>query len=352
MLRFARAAKPCPGCANIRVLAFYDEQHRPACARCTGNPPVYACRACGREDSQWGIRCAPCVLAERATALLSQPGGGIHPQLQPVYDALLAGRSSASGQPPSPAAASSAGNGRRSRPPSPNGRITTTPETEIRGERQDPLLGLAFARVERHLDRVDAAGSHDPLEHVERAGLEGRRAEPADVADATLALHPVEVLAPGEEVVDLEQVDPPGVPAELSREMAAAVGDRARPDLGRDERIASALAERRRQDGLRPAVHRRAVDDRRAGVERGRHHRVGRGLAGGRQVEHPPGAEADDREVDAGPSERSRVHRGHRSGTASRQSSSGRAGRRGSARSLGSRLRCGCNALGTRAQAR
>jgi hypothetical protein len=91
MLRFARAAKPCPGCANIRVLAFYDEQHRPACARCTGNPPVYACRACGREDSHWGIRCAPCVLAERATALLSQPGGGIHPQLQPVYDALLAG---------------------------------------------------------------------------------------------------------------------------------------------------------------------------------------------------------------------------------------------------------------------
>lgn len=91
MLRYARAAKPCPGCGALKVLAFYDTQRRPACAGCTGNPPVYGCAVCRREDSQWGTRCAPCVSAERATALLSQPDGGIHPQLQPVYDALLAG---------------------------------------------------------------------------------------------------------------------------------------------------------------------------------------------------------------------------------------------------------------------
>jgi len=91
VLRFARAAKPCPGCAKPKVLAFYDGQRRPACAGCTGNPAVYACRACGREDSRWGRRCAPCVLAERATTLLSTPDGGVHPQLQPLYDALLAG---------------------------------------------------------------------------------------------------------------------------------------------------------------------------------------------------------------------------------------------------------------------
>lgn len=66
-------------------------QRRPACAGCTGNPALYACETCGREDSQWGRSCAPCVLTERATTLLAQPGGGIHPQLQPVYDALLAG---------------------------------------------------------------------------------------------------------------------------------------------------------------------------------------------------------------------------------------------------------------------
>jgi hypothetical protein len=91
MLRFARAARTCPGCGAVKVLAFYDTRRRPACAGCTGNPAVYGCGTCGREDSQWGRRCAPCVLAERATMLLSRPDGGIHPQLQPVYDALLAG---------------------------------------------------------------------------------------------------------------------------------------------------------------------------------------------------------------------------------------------------------------------
>ena len=70
-LRFARTAQPCPGCANIRVLAFYDDRRRPACAACTGNEAVYACTACGREDSPWGRLCGHCALKEKATALLS-----------------------------------------------------------------------------------------------------------------------------------------------------------------------------------------------------------------------------------------------------------------------------------------
>src|SRR5215203_7382684 len=53
--------------------------------------PIYACDQCGREDSHWGRRCAPCVLTERLTALLSQPGAGIHPRLQPIFDVLVCG---------------------------------------------------------------------------------------------------------------------------------------------------------------------------------------------------------------------------------------------------------------------
>ena len=74
------------------MLAFYDTDRRPACANCTGNPPVYACRSCGREDSPHGRRCAPCVLAERVTTLLADSRGAVHPQLQPVFDALMAAR--------------------------------------------------------------------------------------------------------------------------------------------------------------------------------------------------------------------------------------------------------------------
>lgn len=73
------------------MLAFYDSRRRPACATCTGNDPVYACSKCGREDSPWGRLCGHCALAEKVSALLTAPGGGIHPQLRPVYDALLAG---------------------------------------------------------------------------------------------------------------------------------------------------------------------------------------------------------------------------------------------------------------------
>lgn len=90
-LRVARAGQPCPGCGQVKVLAFYDAQRRPACATCTGNDPVYACVSCGREDSPFGRQCGPCALNQKATALLSAPGGGIHPQLQPVYDVLTSG---------------------------------------------------------------------------------------------------------------------------------------------------------------------------------------------------------------------------------------------------------------------
>ena len=90
-LRFARDPRPCPGCGATKVLAFYDTQRRPACAECTGNPAIYACDQCGREDSHWGRRCAPCVLTERLTALLSRPGAGIHPGLQPIFDVLICG---------------------------------------------------------------------------------------------------------------------------------------------------------------------------------------------------------------------------------------------------------------------
>lgn len=91
VLRFGRSATTCPGCGGIKVLAFYDEHRRPACATCTGNKAYYACVKCGREDSPHGRKCAPCVLAERATELLTDPTGRIHPQLQPVFDTLLAG---------------------------------------------------------------------------------------------------------------------------------------------------------------------------------------------------------------------------------------------------------------------
>ena len=92
VVRFARAPKACPACAERKVLAFYDADGRAACATCCGVDAVYGCVTCGREDNHYGRQCAPCTLHERASALLADPSGGIHPQLVPVFDALVAAR--------------------------------------------------------------------------------------------------------------------------------------------------------------------------------------------------------------------------------------------------------------------
>lgn len=91
VVRFGRAASTCPLCQQLKVLAFCDPDGRPACAACTGMRPVYACAECGREGSPYGRVCGRCALHQRASALLADPAGGIHPRLQPLFEALMAG---------------------------------------------------------------------------------------------------------------------------------------------------------------------------------------------------------------------------------------------------------------------
>ena len=77
MLRFPRAPKTCPGCREVKVLAFYDSADDPLVPPARGKP-VYGCATCGREDSHFGRRCAPCVLRTRH-ALLADASGEVHP---------------------------------------------------------------------------------------------------------------------------------------------------------------------------------------------------------------------------------------------------------------------------------
>lgn len=91
--KFAYRPSPCPACAQVKVLAFYDDAGQPACATCTGNPAVYACVQCGREDSPYGAVCGRCTLTRRVTELLTDPTTGVvRPELQPVFDALASAR--------------------------------------------------------------------------------------------------------------------------------------------------------------------------------------------------------------------------------------------------------------------
>lgn len=72
------------------MLAFFDGQQQPSCARCTGHEPVYGCDDCGREDNPFGRRCGPCELRRRLTDLLADTSGDVHPRLRPVFDTLMA----------------------------------------------------------------------------------------------------------------------------------------------------------------------------------------------------------------------------------------------------------------------
>jgi hypothetical protein len=86
--------QPCPGCGATRPLAYRltdRADERIVCASCAGAASVFACHECGREDHPYGAnRCARCILRERLTELLTEPGTGqIHAQLRPVFDELV-----------------------------------------------------------------------------------------------------------------------------------------------------------------------------------------------------------------------------------------------------------------------
>jgi len=80
----------CPACAQIKILAYLSDDERRICATCAGERSPFACADCGREDHQYGRRCAVCVLTERATALLNTADGTVNRALEPVLSALLA----------------------------------------------------------------------------------------------------------------------------------------------------------------------------------------------------------------------------------------------------------------------
>lgn len=88
--RLAYHPEPCPGCGNVKPLAYRKSDGSIVCARCAGADSIFACEICGREDHPYGVRrCARCVIHDRLTTLLTDPSTGcIHLRLRPVFDAL------------------------------------------------------------------------------------------------------------------------------------------------------------------------------------------------------------------------------------------------------------------------
>lgn len=83
----------CPECFELRPIAYPSTASHGTlvCASCAGEESAFACTGCGREDNPYGAdRCARCILAERLTALLTDPGtGDVHADLRRLYDELV-----------------------------------------------------------------------------------------------------------------------------------------------------------------------------------------------------------------------------------------------------------------------
>lgn len=84
----------CPSCHQVRPLAWPQTDGQVICAGCAGQPSIFACKHCGREDHPFNFRqCARCWLTEHLTDILTDPATGtINAELRPIYDTLRAGR--------------------------------------------------------------------------------------------------------------------------------------------------------------------------------------------------------------------------------------------------------------------
>lgn len=88
--RILRNAARCPGCSEMRILAFLGDGGHPCCASCAGQPARYACRRCGSEEHNYGRLCGKCVLSDRCDGILTGPDGSFIPPMRALRDYLLA----------------------------------------------------------------------------------------------------------------------------------------------------------------------------------------------------------------------------------------------------------------------
>jgi hypothetical protein len=127
-------------------------------------------------------------------------------------------------------------------------------------QRENPVLDRPLDGVVRDLDALNAPGTHHLFEFVERSGAVVRRPQQANPARVFLFFHPVEMLSPRREVVNLLDVDAPVVEIELAFELVTTLLLRVGPYLCGDQRVVAAAAQRLAEDRFGPPVHRRGID--------------------------------------------------------------------------------------------
>src|SRR5919197_2958273 len=172
-------------------------------------------------------------------------------------------------------------------------------------QRKDTIFDLAVENVVGDLNEVERLGAHDPLDVAVAAPFRGGDPYIAEPPGSLHGEQRPQMLLPGEEIVDLQQIEARHAPEptggfDLVR-TAGAGGD---PDL-----VCRKQARRRVELGetvpnhlLGRAVHGRGIDQASAGIEKGAHH-LRTGIARDRvlaDIESDPAAEPDQGQLFAG----------------------------------------------------
>lgn len=79
----------CATCEEVRPLVGRDDADQPICGPCAGEKIDWICHSCGEFAALYADgRCASCTARLRVRNLCSTLDGEVHPQLQPVVDAI------------------------------------------------------------------------------------------------------------------------------------------------------------------------------------------------------------------------------------------------------------------------
>src|SRR5262249_515819 len=119
------------------------------------------------------------------------------------------------------------------------------------------------------------------------------RADDADLPGVAQTLQRRQMVAPGDEVVDLVEVNTPAEVAQRALRLRLALSGGGRPDLAGDERLVASALHRQPQNTLGLPIHRRGIEEVRACLQS----RVDNGarvgfLCRASHVESAPGAHA------------------------------------------------------------
>src|SRR5947208_10223498 len=153
--------------------------------------------------------------------------------------------------------------------------ISDHSDAAVPRQRKDAIFDLAVENVVGDLNEVERLGAHDPLDFAVPTPFRGGDSYIAEPADRLHREQRPQMLLPGEEIVDLQQIEPRHAPESAGGfDLVRAAGAGGDPDLvGRKQaRRLVELGETVSNHLLGRAVHRRRIDQAPAGVEEGAHH--------------------------------------------------------------------------------